>query len=119
MFFQQRFAQAEEEKKYTFAPTIPLRASIIIDDKDAPQAPVFDRLNSSRQYMQNILSQVRTYELNCENRTLNNAVVLIFFYRFDFDISIYYCIPIFFLISFLLLVSFIFLCFNLHHIPLF
>ena len=54
---QQKNALLEEDKKYTFAPTIPVRASsIIIDD----QAPVFDRLNSSRQYMQNILSQVRT-----------------------------------------------------------
>ena len=64
IFYQQRLALLQEEKKCTFAPSLPVRASFIAEGSgEAPvtAAPVFDRLNTSKQYMQNILSQVTYY----------------------------------------------------------
>jgi hypothetical protein len=56
---KKRLAQEEEARKYSFSPNIPKhRNSSDSPREDAPTA-VFERLNSSRDYMQSILSQVK------------------------------------------------------------
>eukprot|EP00596_Hydrurales_sp_CCMP1899_P003555 CAMPEP_0119049814 /NCGR_PEP_ID=MMETSP1177-20130426/66554_1 /TAXON_ID=2985 /ORGANISM="Ochromonas sp, Strain CCMP1899" /LENGTH=792 /DNA_ID=CAMNT_0007027501 /DNA_START=246 /DNA_END=2624 /DNA_ORIENTATION=- len=60
---EQRIAQAEDDRKYKFAPTLPLRVSISAEaapESGSSPVPVYERLNNSKQFMQNILSQIKT-----------------------------------------------------------